>query len=65
MKRYGTPEFSEFLNMTRLGSYTEMVRFMARVGKDLSEPGAHFSGTGSNGGAGHGLEKLYPSMVKK
>jgi hypothetical protein len=35
--KFGSPEFTEFLNKTGLGSHPEMVRLMLRVGKAISE----------------------------
>lgn len=37
LDKYGTPELKELLNSSGLGNHPEMVRFVARVGRSVSE----------------------------
>ena len=38
MERFGSPELNTLFNETRLGSHPALVRFVARVGRELAEP---------------------------
>lgn len=37
LERFASPEFRQFLSQTRLSSHPEMVRFVYRIGKNMSE----------------------------
>lgn len=62
VKTYGTPELLDVLEDTRLGSHPAFVRFMARVGEALAEPGF---ATGEAGSADKSpAEVLYPNQSR-
>lgn len=37
MAKYATPELREFLSQTRVGDHPELIRFVARIGKEMRE----------------------------
>lgn len=60
MDAFGTPELKSLLNETRLGNHPELVRFIARVGKAISDD-TFVSGDRSAGTRGGDMaSRLYP-----
>jgi len=60
MDAFGTPELKSLLNETRLGNHPELVRFIARVGKAISDD-TFVSGDRSAGTRGADMaSRLYP-----
>jgi len=57
---FGTSEFSEMLDNSGLGNHPEMIRFLNRVGKAISEDKVVVSG--ANAGQKTRENVLYPSM---
>ena len=57
---FGTSEFSEMLDTSGLGNHPEMIRFLNRVGKAISEDRVIVSG--ANAGQRSQESVLYPSM---
>jgi hypothetical protein len=57
---FGTSEFSEMLDSSGLGNHPEMIRFLNRVGKAISEDKVIVSG--ANAGQRSQENVLYPSM---
>ena len=57
---FGTAEFSEMLDSSGLGNHPEMIRFLNRVGKAISEDKVIVSG--ANAGQKTRENVLYPSM---
>jgi len=57
---FGTSEFSEMLDYSGLGNHPEMIRFLNRVGKAISEDKVIVSG--ANAGQKTRENVLYPSM---
>lgn len=63
VEQYGSPELMSVLEETRMGSHPVMVRFMAKIGKALAEPGFRAtSGAGANKSA---AEVLYPGHAAR
>ncbi|WP_347989486.1 hypothetical protein [Methylomonas sp. AM2-LC] len=61
-----TPEFSKYLEDTGLGNHPEMIRMLAKVGKQLGEDG--FLPGGSAGGSHEEptiAERMFPNAPKK
>ncbi|WP_443747237.1 hypothetical protein [Asticcacaulis solisilvae] len=60
MDAFGTPQLKSLLNETRLGNHPELVRFIARVGKAISDD-TFVSGDRSAGTRGADMaSRLYP-----
>lgn len=59
LRQFGDKELYELLDQTNLGSHPKMFAFMAKIGRELAEPGFH---GGSAGGAKSAAEVLYPHM---
>ena len=59
---FGTSEFSEMLDTSGLGNHPEMIRFLNRVGKAISEDKVVVSG--ANAGQKTRENVLYPSMTQ-
>ena len=57
---FGTSEFSEMLDTSGLGNHPEMIRFLNRVGRAISEDKVIVSG--ANAGQRSQESVLYPSM---
>lgn len=57
---FGTPEFSEMLDVSGLGNHPEMVRFLNRVGKAISEDKLVIGGADATPKTRENV--LYPSM---
>jgi len=64
MNRFGTPGLREALIMTGAGNHPEIIRFVARVGKAISEDRYVVSGGASAGGARSAAEVIYPTQGK-
>lgn len=59
---FGTPEFKQFLEDTRLGSNPEMVRFMYRVGMAMSTDKFVAGSPGAGTAPKTIAQSMYPSM---
>ena len=57
---FGTPEFNEMLDSSGLGNHPEMIRFLNRVGKQISEDGVIVGGSSISNQSREAV--LYPSM---
>mgnify|MGYP001241283752 CR=1 FL=1 len=57
---FGTPEFNEMLDSSGLGNHPEMIRFLSRVGKQISEDGVVVGGSSISNQTREAV--LYPSM---
>jgi hypothetical protein len=61
LRQFGDKELNAVLDQTYLGSHPRFFKFMAQVGKALSEPGFH--GSGNGGGNDVPLrDRLWPDM---
>ncbi len=60
---FGTPEFRELLNTSKLGNHPEFVRFVSRVGNATTEDSKLVTGGGTTVQATE--DKFYPSMATK
>ena len=58
---FGTSEFNEMLDTSGLGNHPEMIRFLNRVGKAISEDSVVVGGTSTTGNQTREAV-LYPSM---
>ena len=58
---FGTSEFNEMLDSSGLGNHPEMIRFLNRVGKAISEDSVVVGGTSTTGNQTR-ESVLYPSM---
>ena len=58
---FGTSEFNEMLDTSGLGNHPEMIRFLNRVGKAISEDSVVVGGTSTTGNQTR-ESVLYPSM---
>lgn len=65
MKEFATPEFRTLLNQSGLGDHPELVRFMVRAGRAISEEKVITSGVATNTGMRTPAEILYPSASGK
>ncbi len=63
LAQYGSPDLTQLLNESRIGSHPAMVRFVARIGKALAEP--EFRSAGRTGGELSAAEVLYPGYSKR
>ena len=57
---FGTPEFNEMLDSSGLGNHPEMIRFLNRVGKQISEDGVIVGGSSISSQSSEAVR--YPSM---
>jgi len=57
---FGTPEFNEMLDSSGLGNHPEMIRFLNRVGKAISEDSVVVGGANTTSKTREAV--LYPSM---
>ena len=62
IEQYGTPEFKQFLNDSRLGNHPEWIRFAYRAGKAISPDGKVVTGAAPGQGATALADKLWPSQ---
>lgn len=64
MDTFGTPELSALLNESRLGNHPEVIRFMLRAGKAISEDTKVVTGnaTRPNLGSRDAAKSLYPDQ---
>lgn len=68
MAKYATPELTQFLEQTGLGNHPELFKFVARIGKAMSEDSV--AGVTSNGASETNsqetfLRAQYPTMFNK
>lgn len=60
---FGTPELQTLLNDSRLGNHPEVIRFMVRAGKAISEDRMVTGGAGPSGSIpATAAQRMYPSM---
>ena len=60
---FGSPELTTLLNGSGLGNHPEVIRFMVRAGKAVSEDRMVTGGTGPAGNATESAaQRMYPSM---
>lgn len=59
LRRFGSPELDRYLEATGLGGQTEVVRFLARIGKAMAPDKAVFGGPGGAEGPTSLKEALY------
>lgn len=65
MDKFGTPELKALMNESRLGNHPEIVRFMVRAGKAMSEDGIVTGGIPASGGGIRSVaDRLYPASSK-
>jgi hypothetical protein len=62
MKAFGTPELSKLLNESRLGNNPEVIRFMYRAGKAISEDKFVAGGNSRPNGGRDPAKSLYPNQ---
>lgn len=60
LDKFGSPELKTLLSETKLGNHPEVVRFMVRAGKAISQDG--FIPGGMNGASRDPASVMYPSM---
>jgi len=60
LRQYGDQELYELLDQTNLGSHPKMWAFMAKIGKELAEPGFH--GKGGDKKEAPLATRLWPNM---
>ncbi len=60
---FGTPELRTLLNDSRLGNHPEVIRFMVRAGKAISEDRMVTGGAGPATAATSTAKALYPNMA--
>ena len=63
MERFGTPALRELLNESRLGNNPEVIRFMYRAGKAISEDKFVAGGPASPSGMRDPAKFLYPNQT--
>ena len=66
LARFGNPDLVKVLNETGLGNHKAVIRFMAQVGKQISED--RLPGTGDGASTGEPVDPaalMYPSMQTK
>jgi len=63
MDAFGTPQLRELLNESRLGNNPEMIRFMYRAGKAISEDKFVAGGPASPSGTRDPAKFLYPNQT--
>jgi hypothetical protein len=61
LDKFGTDEFKKAINDTSFGNHPELIRFIYRVGKAMSEDGVLNGGTG-NSGSRDPAKILFPDM---
>jgi hypothetical protein len=59
---FGTPELKTLLNESRLGNHPEVIRFMYRAGKAISEDRMVIGGAGAGKGSDSTAKALYPNQ---
>jgi hypothetical protein len=59
---FGTPELQSLLNDSRLGNHPEVIRFMVRAGKAISEDRMVTGGAGPAAGSTNTAKSLYPNQ---
>lgn len=65
MDKFGTPELKALMNESRLGNHPEIVRFMVRAGKAMTEDGIVTGGIPASGGGIRSVaDRLYPASSK-
>jgi hypothetical protein len=57
---YGTPELTQLLNETGIGNHPEVIRFMARAGKGVTETGVVKADQTATGAPASLAERMYP-----
>lgn len=60
LEQFGTPELRQLLEDTRLGNNPEMIRFMVRAGKAISDDSIVTGGIGGNTGK-NDARRVYPN----
>jgi len=60
---FGDKEFNEMLEVTGVGNHPEMIRFLFKIGKLVSEDKI-LQGSGSASGSATQAERLFPDMNK-
>ena len=66
MKEFSTPEFTKLINDSGFGNHPELVRFMVKAGKAISEEKIITGGVAASTGIRSAADTLYPaSSVKK
>jgi hypothetical protein len=63
LQKFGSKELREVLQETGLGNHKELVRFMAKIGKTISEDSVVDPGQSHQIGS-FDLKKMYPSMTQ-
>jgi hypothetical protein len=63
MDAFGTPQLRELLNESRLGNNPEMIRFMYRAGKAISQDKFVAGGPARPDGARDPAKFLYPNQT--
>jgi len=61
LESFGTPAFNQLLKDSGIGNHPEMIRFMNRIGKEVSNDSIVTGGSSSNAGKTP-EQKLYPDM---
>lgn len=64
LNKFGSPELRELMDETGVGNHKEMVKFMAKVGKLVSEDTVA-DPVGAKPAGGNPLDKMYPTMVNQ
>jgi hypothetical protein len=62
---YGTPELTQLLNETGIGNHPEVIRFMARAGKGVTETGVVKPDQTAAGTPKTLAERMYPTKSTK
>lgn len=65
VKAYGTPELKQYFIETGGGNHPELIRFMARVGKTISEDSPPSGGSGGTGTPAEPAHVLFPNDKPK
>lgn len=62
LAKFGTPELTQLLVDTGFGSHPAAVKFLANIGRAMSEPSMVLGGSGGNSNAKTNAQVLFPSM---
>jgi hypothetical protein len=63
LEKLGSPKLIEAFNTTGTGNHPEIIRLLAKIGREIGEDGMHKAGAAN--GAADLATTLYPSMQKK
>lgn len=63
IKTFGSKEFSEALESTGMGNHPELIRFLVKVGKEISEDGIMNNGNKGGGEKKDAASILFPDMA--